>query len=81
MASTVLSILNRLEAVSGRLEKEAILKSNCSNELLKRAFELALDPTINFYIKQVPNACPPLTIGQLTLKMRSRSFRSFRLAE
>ena len=68
MASTVLSILNRLEAVSGRLEKEAILKSNCSNELLKRAFELALDPTINFYIKQVPNACPPLTIGQLTLE-------------
>ena len=68
MASTVLSILNRLEAASGRLEKEAILKSNCSNELLKRAFELALDPTINFYIKQIPDACPPLTIGQLTLE-------------
>jgi ATP-dependent DNA ligase len=66
--SGILAILNRLEAVSGRLEKEAILKSNSSNTLLKETFRLALDPTINFYIKKIPDACPPLTIGQVTLE-------------
>ena len=66
--SGILTILNRLEAVSGRLEKEAILKSQSSNQLLKETFRLALDPTINFYIKQIPAPAPPLTIGQLTLE-------------
>ena len=54
MASTILSILARLENVPGRLEKEAILKQNSDNKLLKETFRLALDPTINFYIKKVP---------------------------
>ena len=54
MASNILSILTRLETASGRLEKEAILKQNSDNKLLKETFRLALDPTINFYIKKVP---------------------------
>jgi ATP-dependent DNA ligase len=54
MASSVLSILNRLEATTSRLEKEAILKQNEGNAALKEAFRLALDPMVNFYIKKVP---------------------------
>ena len=61
MASNVLSILNQLEAVSGRLEKEAIMKDNSTNPLLKEAFRLALDPMVNFYIKKVPE--PDATLG------------------
>jgi len=52
--ASVLSILNRLEATSSRLEKEAILNENKGNQTLKDAFRLALDPSINFYIKSVP---------------------------
>lgn len=52
--SGVLDILNRLEATSSRLEKESVLKLHSTNTLLKKAFHLALDPTINFYIKKVP---------------------------
>jgi hypothetical protein len=51
---SVLSILKRLEATASRLEKEAILEKHESNETLKEAFRLALDPTVNFYIKQIP---------------------------
>jgi len=52
--ASVLSILNRLEATSSRLEKEAILNENKGNQTLKDAFRLALDPSINFYIKSIP---------------------------
>jgi ATP-dependent DNA ligase len=51
---SVLSILKRLEATASRNEKEAILEKHESNETLKEAFRLALDPTVNFYIKQIP---------------------------
>jgi len=57
--ATVLSILNRLEATTSRLEKEAILKQNSGNPDLLRAFQLALDPMVNFYIKKVPTPDPP----------------------
>ena len=56
---STLSILNRLEATTSRLEKEAILNQNEGDADLKRAFQLALDPMINFYIKKVPEADPP----------------------
>lgn len=49
-----LQILHQLEAASGRLEKEAILKRNSTDLTLKEAFRLALDPSVNFYIKQIP---------------------------
>ena len=52
---SVLSILKRLEATASRLEKEAILEKHESNETLKEAFRLALDPSINFYIKKIPD--------------------------
>jgi len=52
---SILSILKRLEATSSRLEKEAILEKHESNDALKEAFRLALDPTINFYIKKIPD--------------------------
>jgi hypothetical protein len=52
--ASVLTILNQLSATNSRLEKEAILQKNCSDLLLKDAFRLALDPTLNFYIKKVP---------------------------
>ena len=55
MAST-LSILTRLADTTSRLEKEAILKENCANPVLKEAFRLALDPKVNFYIKKLPDA-------------------------
>ena len=84
MASNILSILTRLETASGRLEKEAILKQNSDNKLLKETFRLALDPTINFYIKKVPE--PILSaivsnlgdsLAMLETDLASRRFRGY----
>ena len=61
--ATILSILNRLEATTSRLEKEAILKQNAGNMTLMRTFHMALDPKINFYIKQVPAPGPDVNDG------------------
>jgi ATP-dependent DNA ligase len=61
--ATILSILNRLEATTSRLEKEAILKQNADNMTLMRTFHMALDPKINFYIKQVPPPGPDVNDG------------------
>lgn len=47
-------ILNELAATSSRLEKEAILKREQNNELLKRVFFLAYDPFTQFYIRKIP---------------------------
>ena len=52
---SILSVLKRLEATASRNEKEAILEKHESNETLKEAFRLALDPIINFYIKKIPD--------------------------
>ena len=87
MASNILSILTRLESASGRLEKEAILKQNSDNKILKDVFRLALDPTINFYIKKVPE--PILSSNVNTLEqglsmlethLASRKFRGHEAA-
>jgi len=50
----ILSILNELESTSSRLEKEAILKREQHNVLLKRVFFLAYDPFTQFYIRKIP---------------------------
>ena len=50
----ILSILNELESTSSRLEKEAILKREQNNQLLKRIFFLAYDPFTQFYIRKIP---------------------------
>ena len=51
----ILDILKELEATSSRLEKEAILKREENNELLKRVFFLAYDPFTQFYIRKIPS--------------------------
>jgi len=51
-------ILNELAATSSRLEKEAILRNNIDNALLKRVCFLALDPFTNFYVRKIPNYIP-----------------------
>jgi ATP-dependent DNA ligase len=48
-------ILLQLEQTSSRLAKESILRQNIDNTTLKRVVELALNPTINFYIKKIPD--------------------------
>ncbi|QBX06031.1 DNA ligase [Vibrio phage Va3] len=50
----ILPILNKLAATTKRTEKEAILKSEKDNELLKRVFELAYTPTYQFNMKKLP---------------------------
>lgn len=50
--STILSILNQLEATSSRKAKEAILEENKLNETLKRVLQISMDPRLNFYIKK-----------------------------
>lgn len=51
---SVLDILNELAADNSRLAKEAILKRELDNADLKQAFQLALDPNIQFYIRRIP---------------------------
>ena len=76
--ASILTILNRLEATSSRLEKEAILNENKGNQTLKDAFRLALDPSINFYIKAVPDPKPsvPATDLESTFEMLETSLAS-----
>lgn len=47
-------IISQLAATSSRLEKEAILRANSENDLLKSVIKLALDPFIQFYIRKIP---------------------------
>lgn len=54
----ILNILNELSSTSSRLEKEAILKREEKNELLKRVFFLAYDPFTQFYIRKIPAYTP-----------------------
>lgn len=51
---TVVEIIKELRSTSSRNEKEAILLANKDNEILKKIFYLAYDPSINFYIKSIP---------------------------
>jgi len=50
-----LHILHQLEAASGRLEKEAILKAHATDPVFKEVCRLTLDPLVNFYIKKLPD--------------------------
>lgn len=51
---SVVNIIKQLRETSSRNEKEAILIANKDNEILKKVFYLAYDPSINFYIKNIP---------------------------
>lgn len=55
---SVYKILEELRATSSRLEKEAILKKNVKNEVLKRVVFLALDPYTQFYQRKIPKYTP-----------------------
>ena len=50
----IIDILNELASTSSRLEKEAILKREQNNELLKKVFFLAYDPFTQFYQRKIP---------------------------
>lgn len=50
----IMSILTALGADNSRLAKEAILKANVDNQLLKDVIKLALDPFTQFYIRKIP---------------------------
>ena len=50
----ILQILNELAATSSRLEKEAIIRREKDNTLLKRIYFLAYDPFTQFYIRKIP---------------------------
>lgn len=45
-------VLEQLESHSGRLDKEAILRANINNDLLRRVFIAALDPYVVYYINK-----------------------------
>lgn len=50
----ILDILNEIAATSSRNEKEAIIRREKDNELLKRVYFLAYDPFTQFYIRKIP---------------------------
>lgn len=49
------NIISMLANTASTKEKESILTQNKDNELLKRCFLLAYSPTINFFMKQIPD--------------------------
>ncbi len=51
---TILSILNEIAATPSKLEKQAILQREKSNQTLQTVLKGALDPTINYWIKKIP---------------------------
>jgi ATP-dependent DNA ligase len=55
---SVYTILEELRSTSSRLEKEAILKKNAKNDVLKRVIFLALDPYTQFYQRKIPEYKP-----------------------
>ena len=54
----ILSLLNKLQSTSSRLEKEAILRSERDNAVFKKVITMALDPFIQFYIRKIPSYTP-----------------------
>ena len=53
--SAIYTVIEQLASDNSRLAKEAILKKNATNELLKRVFKLALNPFVQFYIRKIPS--------------------------
>lgn len=64
---TILSILNELAADNSRLAKEAILRREQDNVLLQRVIKMAIDPTVNYYIKKIPDHAPRMDAGLFEL--------------
>ena len=53
--SAIYNVIEQLASDNSRLAKEAILKKNVNNELLKQVFNLALNPFVQFYIRKIPS--------------------------
>ena len=64
---SILNILNELAATASTNEKEAILRREKDNELLKRVFQAAYNQMITFGIKQIPSGVAA-GMGRMTLK-------------
>jgi len=54
----ILNILNELSATRSKLEKEAILKREEDNEILKKVFLATYDPMISYYMIKTPDYTP-----------------------
>lgn len=59
--SNVYVVLNQLAGTSSRNEKLSILRSHANDATLKRVITLALDPSILFHIKKIPEYSPNLS--------------------
>ena len=53
--SAIYTVIEQLASDNSRLAKEAILKKNVDNGLLKQVFNLALNPFVQFYIRKIPS--------------------------
>lgn len=60
---SILDILNQVAATSSRLEKEAILRENADNPVLKRVFKLAYDKQVLFFLSEAPSDDELLLLG------------------
>ena len=65
--SAIYTVIEQLASDNSRLAKEAILKKNVNNELLKRVFKLALNPFVQFYIRKIPSYDTAVNINRKSL--------------
>ncbi len=65
---SIFKIISELAAISSRNEKESILKKESSNKLLQEVFKAAYDPTINYYVKKIPEYAAGKSLPPLILK-------------
>lgn len=78
--SNVYLILKELENTNSKNEKESILSSYSNHEELKECFRLAYSPTVNFYMKKLPepeelincSATLPESLGVIEDKIAKR---------
>lgn len=65
MNKSVFDILEELEAVGGRLDKESILLKNVSNDLLRQTFWITMDPYVDFGVRKFdkPKSAPRTTMS------------------
>lgn len=64
----ILAILNELAETPSTNEKEAILRREKDNDLLKRVFQAAYNPMITYGIKQIPEYEPATELNYAVLK-------------
>ena len=75
---SILSILNQVASTASKNEKIAILTANKDNAVLKEVCRLAYDPTVNFYIRQIPDYQPSDTPYPLATMLAQLSKLSMR---